>query len=82
VKKVESLFERWQALKKNASRHTETQQNNEAEFTDGFDDLFDIAHANALDMIQLLSLGNKLFLLPNERKAAEVVWLPLTMCWP
>jgi hypothetical protein len=66
IKKVEALFQRWQALKKNASRRTETQQKNEEEFTDCFDDLFDIAHSDALGMLKIDE--DKAFLLSQRQK--------------
>ena len=66
VKKVEALFQRWQALKKNASRRTETQKKNEEEFADCFDDLFDIAHSDALGMLKIEE--DKAFLLAQRQK--------------
>jgi len=43
VKKLETLFMQWKGLKKNSSRKTETQKKNEEQFTECFNDLFDIA---------------------------------------
>ena len=44
IAKLEQLHQKWMSLKKNASRNTKTQRNNEAEFVDQLDDLFDISH--------------------------------------
>ena len=40
-------------LKKNASRKSDTQATNERSFVDILDDLFDIAHMNALKIIKI-----------------------------
>ena len=46
--KLEKDFEAWRLLKKNSARTTTTQKANETAFTSKLDDLFDIAHADAL----------------------------------
>lgn len=51
---------------KNASRRTETQQKNEIKFKHCFEDLFDIAHSNALDMIIIDE--DKAFLVAQREK--------------
>jgi len=51
--KLENIFDDWRRLKKNKGRRTETQSSNEAKFCDRLDDLFDIAHANALELIKI-----------------------------
>lgn len=53
IKKVTGLFEKWKGIKKNAGRQTATQKGKEAAFKSMFEDLFDIAHANALEMISV-----------------------------
>lgn len=40
-------------LQKHATRKNENQINKEKQFTDQLEDLFDIAHANAMQMISL-----------------------------
>ena len=47
------LYEKWVALKKNKNRATATQKANERKFVDSLENLFDIAHANAMSMITL-----------------------------
>ena len=51
IGKLELLFYEWKLLKKNKSRRSAKQQANEAAFTDDLDALFDIAHANAMELI-------------------------------
>lgn len=53
IKKVEKTFSEWQALKKNATRRSEKQQQKEASFTSTFNVLFDVAHADALSLIKI-----------------------------
>lgn len=47
------LYEKWVNLKKNKNRKSKTQKDNETKFADSLDNLFDIAHANALSMISI-----------------------------
>lgn len=49
--KVQSLVAEWQTLQKSSLRGGETQNRKEDEFVAKLDDLFDIAHANALEMV-------------------------------
>ena len=53
IDKLEQLHETWTKLKKNASRQSETQRNNEAAFVDKLGNLFDIAHNDALSLISI-----------------------------
>jgi hypothetical protein len=53
VAKLEKVFDRWQRLKKNSRRRTPTQIQNEKDFQEDMDQLFDIAHANADTMIKI-----------------------------
>lgn len=48
TKELEELVSQWEGLKKNKSRRTETQIANEEAFTNCFNDLFDVAHQDAL----------------------------------
>jgi len=48
---LEELYNTWRSWQKNSSRRTNTQIKNENEFVQCFDDLFDIAHADALDIM-------------------------------
>ena len=52
ISRIKDQYERWQSLKA-VSRKTDKQQRNENSFTPKLDELFDIAHANALQMITL-----------------------------
>lgn len=53
IVKIKELHCRWQAIKKNAGRRTESQTRNEDTFCETLDDLFDVAHANALTTIKI-----------------------------
>lgn len=64
--KLEKLFEQWRLLKKNKNRSTVTQKRKESEFVSELDNLFDIAHANALNMIKISQ--DKEFLLAQREK--------------
>jgi hypothetical protein len=64
--KLEKAFEEWRLLKKNKGRQSQTQQSKEAEFVSRLDDLFDIAHANALSIISVAE--DREFLLAQREK--------------
>ena len=68
VKKLETLFGEWKGLKKNKNRQTQTQQANEATFLEIVDELFDIAHADAIRLIK--NEEDKLFL-ESQRKTGR-----------
>ena len=53
ITKIKDLHLKWTKIKKNAYRRTDTQKEKEQQFTDSLTDLFDIAHSDALTMIQL-----------------------------
>ena len=53
VKKVEKLFAEWQALKRNANHRSEMQMKKEQAFKADFNDIFDVAHADALTLIKI-----------------------------
>jgi hypothetical protein len=63
---VEKAFEEWRLLKKNRGRATSTQQANESVFKAKLDDLFDLAHENALAMITITE--DREFLLAQKEK--------------
>lgn len=66
AKKIVALFRKWKNLKKNANRQSATQKSKEQVFKESLDDLFDIAHANALDIITIQE--DKEFLLAQREK--------------
>lgn len=53
VKKLKMLIINYDNIKKSKNRRTSVQINNEAKFTEQFNKLFDIAHENSLEMINL-----------------------------
>jgi len=53
IDKLEAVFAEWKSLQKHKSRTTPRHKMNENKFLQRLDDLFDIAHADALDMIKI-----------------------------
>ena len=51
--KLEKLFNEWKVLKKHENRETSLHRQQEAEFVENLENLFDIAHADALSMIKI-----------------------------
>ncbi|XP_076281674.1 uncharacterized protein LOC143219557 isoform X2 [Lasioglossum baleicum] len=66
INKVEKLYNKWRTLNKTANRQNDLQRKREQEFIDSLEDLFDIAHANALEMISVEE--DKIFLLQQREK--------------
>lgn len=52
-KKLKLIYEKWRKLQKNSTRKTATQKKNENNFLEILEELFDIAHLNALDIIKI-----------------------------
>lgn len=52
INKLESVFYEWKGLQKHKERLGEAQKRHEQEFVSRLDDLFDIAHQDALSLIQ------------------------------
>ena len=63
----EEMFKEWAKLKKNKAKHSEGFRLKE-KWKVGLEDLFDIAHANALGMTTIQE--DKNFLLSKEKKAS------------
>lgn len=53
IEKLEKLYNKWRDITKHHGRKTECQNRKETEFQDKLDDLFDIAHANAFELIKI-----------------------------
>ncbi|KAK2717035.1 hypothetical protein QYM36_007247 [Artemia franciscana] len=64
--KLEQAFEEWRLLKKNKARKSSTLQAREAAFVSRLEDLFDIAHADALNTMSIQE--DKDFLLAQREK--------------
>ncbi|GBM75036.1 hypothetical protein AVEN_213330-1 [Araneus ventricosus] len=52
-KKLEKLFEEWRLVKKNKKHKTPNQKAKEHAFSSKLDNLFDIAHADVLNIIKI-----------------------------
>jgi hypothetical protein len=66
INKIKDLHSTWQLLKKSASRRTEVQQRKEEAFVEVFNDIFDIAHADASTLIKIPE--DREFLLAQREK--------------
>ena len=53
VKKLEKIIDRYQKLRKNKKRKNVTQQRQETNFLNEIEQLFDIAHDNAMNMLTI-----------------------------
>ncbi|ESN96890.1 hypothetical protein HELRODRAFT_86023 [Helobdella robusta] len=53
IKKLDDMFKLWQGLKKHSKRNSDAQKRQEQAFVHSRKDLFDIAHANAIELIQI-----------------------------
>ena len=60
------MYHKWRALQNHSKRKSSTKKQNVSEFSDEMDDLFDISHANALDMVT--NEEDKQFLLIQREK--------------
>lgn len=66
VEHIRKLHSDWQGLKKNISRNSATNLSNQAKFKESLDDLFDIAHQDAMSTISIEE--DRLFLLAQREK--------------
>uniref|UniRef100_A0A2S2PCY9 Uncharacterized protein n=1 Tax=Schizaphis graminum TaxID=13262 RepID=A0A2S2PCY9_SCHGA len=66
IEKIKKIHCKWQSIKKSASRRTSKQLEAESVFVSDFDNLFDIAHKDALTLISIKE--DKEFLLAQREK--------------
>ena len=69
TRKLEYFFHSWQNLQKHEKRQSITQKAHEEKFKQSLDDLFDVAHANALSMITIEK--DKQFLMAQLEKGRQ-----------
>lgn len=72
VKKLIDLYSSWRTLQKNSKKQQDIFKRREKEFEDSLDNLFDIAHADAFQLIKIEE--DKLFLL-RQREPGRVGYL-------
>lgn len=72
INKVMDLYKEWRLLQKHAGRTTVKHKQSEELFTDKFDNLFDIAHTDALILISIEE--DKQFLI-NQRKKGRAGYM-------
>lgn len=66
ISKLKKLYKSWNELKKSRNRNTETQRNNEQHFVDSLDNLFDIGHADAFELMK--SEDDKQFYIAQKKR--------------
>jgi hypothetical protein len=66
ITKLENLFGKWKTLKKTKNHNTDKQKKDEAVFCESLDDLFVMAHQDALTMIKIED--DRQFLLAQREK--------------
>ena len=69
VTKLIELYQNWRQLQRSNKRRSESQEKKEQEFLESMDDLFDIAHQDALNKIKIEE--DRLFLLNQRKKGRE-----------
>ncbi|KAF2890597.1 hypothetical protein ILUMI_15575 [Ignelater luminosus] len=69
VKKLKKLYETWRNLEKSCKRLSNTQKSKEKIFEGNMNNLFDIAHANALSLISIEE--DKEFLIAQRKPNRE-----------
>ncbi|GBM08874.1 hypothetical protein AVEN_57426-1 [Araneus ventricosus] len=77
VKKIMEMYNHWRNLQKSACRRSETQEENERNFISDLNNLFDIAHANALEIIKIEE--NRKFLLSQGEPGRRVCLMGIAM---
>lgn len=77
IEKLEKLYQKWISLQKSCHKTSDTQRNAEKKFVDDLDDLFDIAHANAMQLIK--DQEDKDFLLRQRQKGRPGCMLGVDM---
>lgn len=66
IDKLLAIYNEWNAIRKSKSRRNETQETKERAFIDKLDNLFDVAHDNAMEIIT--NQEDKEFLMKQRRK--------------
>lgn len=66
VEKLENLYQEWRNLQKLEHRKSATQMEKNAQFISKLDDLFDVANANALDLMSIDE--DRAFLIAQRKK--------------
>lgn len=79
IPKLENLYNTWRNLQKNSCRRTDSQIDKENKFVQCFDELFDIAHEDALDL--MTNDIDKKFLISQRQKGrpGSLIGVDLTL---
>ncbi|GBN75135.1 hypothetical protein AVEN_90699-1 [Araneus ventricosus] len=77
VEKIMKMYNHWRNLQKSACRRSETQEENERNFISYLNNLFAIAHVNALEIIKIEE--NRKFLLSQGKPGRRVCLMGIAM---
>ncbi|GBM39742.1 hypothetical protein AVEN_66914-1 [Araneus ventricosus] len=77
VEKMMKMYNHWRNLQKSACRRSETQEENESNFISNLNNLFDIAHVNALEIIK--NEENRKFFLSQGEPGRRVCLMGIAM---
>ncbi|CAH0546982.1 unnamed protein product [Brassicogethes aeneus] len=77
VTKLEKVYNDWRKIQKNACNRAEWQKTKENKFSETLDDLFDIAHADALSLIKIQE--DKDFLNAQRKKGRQGIMAGLDL---
>jgi len=78
TEQLEELVQKWEGLKKNKARRTVTQVAKEEALMETFNDLFDVAHQDALAMITIVE--DREFLIAQREKGRRGVMAGVDVC--
>ena len=76
IEHMRKLHAEWQGLKKHANRNTAANLSSQNAFQDRLEDLFDIAHRDAMSLIKIEE--DRLFLEAQREKGRRGKWAELT----
>ena len=79
ITEIKSLHAKWTNLKKSKNRKSATQESNEKAYLSTMDDLFDVAHADALKLIQIPE--DREFLLAQREKGNSYLIIGCSICF-
>ncbi|XP_025415275.1 uncharacterized protein LOC112686988 [Sipha flava] len=80
VRKIKNVYESWRSLDKNKTRKSATQQYNEKKFQNSLNNLFDIAHKDAFNIIKIEEDRQFLTLQRQEGRVGYMIGVDKKLC--
>lgn len=80
VRKIKKLYDSWRSLDKNKSRKSATQQFKEKQFQNSLNNLFDIAHEDAFNIIKIEEDKQFLILQRHEGRVGYMTGVDKKLC--